>query len=153
MGSAIRLKKLESELLQRAAAKMLLSPELKKAERTALEDAIRKIGEGLLPKPPKVKTGLSCQAAVACFRGVLGDRLVLPPTPGNGYWAQMSRGLETGGFTSEHCQQIAAVAAVKWTGKIKAESLVRQGAVLLSEYTEAEDAHQIDDGDDSWRML
>lgn len=127
---------------------------MKKLEARAMESAIAKIKSSAEPRLPKPKTSISCEAAIGCFRGVLGARLVVPPTPGSGFWAQLQRGLSLGGFTPEQCERIAAVAAIKWAGKIKVESLVRQGAVLLSEEDGLTDEQTDKAGEDeSWRFL
>lgn len=81
-------------------------------------------------KKPK---GLAVGAAIEAFRGVLGDRLVLPPNPGPGWYAPLARRLSDMGVTTADCRRAASVAGERWRGYIKAESIIRQCDVLLSE--------------------
>lgn len=127
---------------------------LTKAERTVLREALedwtsvvltevatkdKKIVEGILTKLDlselglkKKSTGLAVPKAVEAFRGVLGARLIVPPTPGPSWWAQMSRKLADYGLTEGDCRTVAKVAAAQWQGPIRAESLIRQADRLLS---------------------
>jgi hypothetical protein len=105
-------------------------PEPTKSSKVALA-ALAKLDASEKPVE-KVSSGVSCAVAIEAFRKVLGPRLVVPPNPGAPYWVTMTRGLQSGGYTAEQCRRIAEVAAVEWQGRIKAESLVRQGAELLT---------------------
>jgi predicted NBD/HSP70 family sugar kinase len=86
----------------------------------------------------KKPAGIGVAAAIDAFRGVLGPRLVLPPRPGPSWFAPLARRLGDMGVTVDDCKRAAEVAAERWRGAIKAESIIRQCDVLLSaEVTES----------------
>ncbi len=77
---------------------------------------------------------LSVKAAIESFRGVLGGRLVLPAgNPGAGWFSQMQKRINSSGLTVPLCLEAARLAGLEWKGPIKAESIIRQADVLLSE--------------------
>lgn len=82
-------------------------------------------------KRPK---GLAVGAAIEAFRGVLGNRLVLPPNPGPSWYAPLARRLADMGVTADDCKKAAEVAEERWRGAIKAESIIRQCDTLLSAF-------------------
>ncbi len=87
-----------------------------------------------LAPPKKPSVSISVNGAIEIFRGVLGKRLVLPAgNPGAGWFAPLQKRLNDSGLTKEHCEAAAKVAAVMWKGPIKAESIIRQCDVLLSD--------------------
>jgi len=83
---------------------------------------------------PKSTGGLSVGAAIEAFREVLGARLVVPPNPSAGWYAQLGKKLADSGISRQECVAVAKQAEATWrTGSIKAESLIRQCDVLLAE--------------------
>mgnify|MGYP001577741393 CR=1 FL=1 len=87
---------------------------------------------------PRKTSVLSVTAAIEAFRGVLGKRLVVPAgNPGAGWYAQLQNRINSSGLTPELCRTAAEMAAVMWKGPIKAESVIRQADVLLSDAAEA----------------
>lgn len=85
-------------------------------------------------RPRKPKPSISVNAAVTAFRGVLGNRLVMPAgNPGPGWWSQLQSRLNASGMTEALCTEAARAAGSAWRGPIKAESIIRQADVLLSE--------------------
>lgn len=83
---------------------------------------------------PKAASGLAVGEAITAFREVLGNRLVVPPSPSAGWYAQLGRELANTGITRLQCTQIAKTADATWRMKfIKAESLIRQAQLLLAE--------------------
>lgn len=85
-------------------------------------------------RPRKSKPALSVVAAIECFRGVLGKRLVVPAgNPGPSFWAPLQNRINASGLTPDHCTEAARAAGFAWKGPIKAESIIRQADVLLSE--------------------
>ena len=82
---------------------------------------------------PVKRAGISVAAALEAFRQAEGSRIVVPPTPGPGWYAQLQKRLTDTGITAADCATIAKVAAAKWHGYIKAESLIRQAEALLQE--------------------
>lgn len=85
---------------------------------------------------PKTKrgAGLKVADAVEIFRGVLGRRLVLPAgQPGPVWYIQLQNRINASGLTKEHLEAAAKVAAAQWRGPVKAESIIRQCDVLLSD--------------------
>lgn len=84
-----------------------------------------------LDKSEKPKTeGLGVKEAVGAFQGVLGDRLILPM---GAVWGMMQNRIKALGLTVEQCSAIASAAGTQWSGRIKAESLVRQAEKLLTD--------------------
>lgn len=75
---------------------------------------------------------LTVNAAINAFRGVLRDRLIVPPYSAVGVLAAMKRRIVALGLTEETCAQVARAAAEQWRGPIRAESLVRQADALLA---------------------
>jgi hypothetical protein len=131
MARGIRFRKPERELIGYAVT-------CYRNESVAIDSTKFRLCNAVLEKlaaseaPPPKPSGVSCSTAIDAFRSVLGPRLVVPPNPGAVYWVTMTRKLQALGVTREQCVQIATVAAEEWQGKIKAESLVNQGAVLLA---------------------
>lgn len=104
---------------------------------TALTDKERKLVTAVVRKletaeMPVKSSGLPLAEALAAFREVLGSRLVTPPSGAAGVYAQMTKRLHALGLSRMDCVTIAKAAGVEWQGRIKAESLLRQGDVLLS---------------------
>lgn len=137
---------------------MAIALRLTKPERTILAELLTvKLEEGGKPGPLKLYASIAdkleasellsskkssgaafpVKDAIEAFRSVLGDRLVVPPNPGKLFYILMSKGLGFLGADAETCKEIAQQAAVEWSGRIRAESLVRQGAVLLTSAAEA----------------
>lgn len=137
MARAVRFTKPEREILLYAIDELVTLPAGKgaNAKRKALDSAKTKIeASELLSSKREGGAPLSVGKAIDAFREVLGDRLVVPPTPGKLFWITMSRGLGVLGADEEQCRRIATVGGDQWQGHIKAESLVRQGAVLLNQW-------------------
>lgn len=130
MARGVRFTKLEREVIRLGLFAATLG---KAAEQRAAESVREKLRLMEAPPPLKEAAGLGFAAAEAAFRAELGVRLVVPPNPPGSWYAIQSRAIKMLGVTAEDCATIAATAALKWTGRIKIESLVRQGAVLLSE--------------------
>lgn len=128
---AIRLTKLERAALLHALDECVTCPKpLKPAH---FDSAAKKLREEDAPKKTK---GMSVGAAIEAFRGVLGRRLVLPPNPSVGWYAQMGNRLAALGMTPELCRTAAETAARNWMGNIKAESIIRQADTLLHDSEE-----------------
>lgn len=135
MATAIRFTKPEREWLREWVTANL------EAESQAIHVRGIKLGQSVLDKlieseRPKESrgAGLAVTDALDAFKSALGDRLVVPPTPGKPWWAMMGNGLKKYGLTRQQCVTIAKTAGAKWrSGFIKAESLVRQATVLLAE--------------------
>ena len=87
-------------------------------------------------KPKKKGGGLTVSQAVETLQGVLPKRLVLPaswPNPGGQWFAQLQNRINASGLTAAHIKAAGQVAAAQWKGPIKAESIIRQTDVLLSD--------------------
>lgn len=129
MAITIRLSKPETALLNRALS--AFEPQDSKENKT-YESILTKIQVAELGKPTR-GAGLAVPVALDAFKEALGNRLVVPPTPGASWWAMMGAGIKRYGLSRQQCVTIAKTAGAKWRGFIKAESLVRQATVLLAE--------------------
>ena len=128
MAAGIRFTKAERELIRN-----LLQWHEGKAARTelqAVKTAMEKLDRSELAMP-KGAGGLSVNDAIAAFREVLGNRLVVLSSYGAGWYAQIGNRLKLLGLTRDDCIRVAKSAAAEWQGPIKAESLVRQAEYLL----------------------
>lgn len=96
-----------------------------------LRDAIKAKLE-LAEMPVNKPAGLKVADAISAFRGVLGRRLVEPPSAAYGVMGYMKQRIAALGLTVRDCETIAKVAAAEWRGAVKAESLVRQADRLLA---------------------
>ncbi len=80
------------------------------------------------------RTGITVGAALDAFKGVLGPRLLVPPSSAAGVFGQMAQRLKALGLTAADCVAVAKSANERWPrGAIRAESLVRQADSLLAE--------------------
>ena len=127
---AVTFTKLEREALKWAGEVLPGLCEDSKQLR-GLQSAVEKVEASEFPskKPP---TEFSVTAAINAFRGVLRDRLIVPPYSAVGVLAAMKRRIVALGLTEESCTQVARAAAEQWRGPIRAESLVRQADALLA---------------------
>lgn len=123
MASAIRLTKAERDLIRR---RLVVETEKEAATR---ETILEKLTRSELP--PVKKRGISLTDAIAAVRGVLGSRLVLPPTITAGWAAAQTNRLNQLGMTLDLCRLVAEEAGRQWRGPIKMESVVRQADRLL----------------------
>lgn len=130
MAAAIRFTKAEIAAIKHAFDECVTCP--KGVPRSAFDSALAKIEASERPKETR-GAGLAVTDALDAFKSALGDRLVVPPTPGKPWWAMMGNGLKKYGLSRQQCATVAKVAGAKWRGFIKAESLVRQASVLLAE--------------------
>lgn len=97
-----------------------------------MESARAKIEDSEKAAPHR-ETGLAIGKAIEAFTVELGARLVLPPSPPGSWYAIQTRKLASMGVTVDDCRSIAKQAGSQWKGKIKVESLINQGAVLLDD--------------------
>ncbi len=89
----------------------------------------------LAPKKKK-GSGISVAKAVEVLRGVLGKRLVLPaswPNAGPLWFIPLQNRINASGLTAAHIEAAGKVAAAQWRGGVKAESIIRQTDMLLSD--------------------
>lgn len=128
MASGIRFTKSERAAIRHAFDECVTLP--KSLKREAFDSVLAKLEESERPKDSR-GAGLAVTVALDAFKAVLGDRLVVPPTPGAPWWAQMGKGLKKFGLSKQQCTTIAKTAAAEWRGPIKALSLVNQADVLL----------------------
>jgi hypothetical protein len=99
----------------------------------AAQSVIDKLEKSTKPKPAKA-TGLSATVAVEAFKDVLGSRLLAPLPNAQGVWMGIGRRLAALGVSRMDCVAMAKSAAVLWPkGRIKAESIVRNAELLLSD--------------------
>lgn len=89
--------------------------------------------------PVKKSAGISVMEVIGIFRGVLGNRLIAPPFTAVGVLAQMKNRIAALGLTEALCKQAAEEAGRRWTGPIRAESIVRQADALLAPYFPSRD--------------
>lgn len=82
------------------------------------------------------KRGISVAAAVEVIKLALGPRTVLPPNPTAAWFAPLSHRLAALGVTVDDVRRAAEAAGRRWNGLIKAESVIRQCDVLLSDAPE-----------------
>lgn len=98
-----------------------------------------KLAESVLSKlelaemPVARGTYLTVDDAIEAFSEVLGARLLAPEKKAVGVRSQMKSRIQALGLTRADCTTVAKVAAAKWQGVIRAESLVRQADRLMAE--------------------
>lgn len=134
MAKGVRFPKAEREVIRWGLKLVEEQTNATKGQLKAASAAVDRMDAAeLLTSKRSGGAALSAGKAIDAFREVLGNRLIVPPTPGKLFWITMSRGLGTLGADEDACRKIATIAGERWTGRIKAESLVRQGAALLTE--------------------
>jgi hypothetical protein len=106
----------------------LLEDHFGAVNRRAIASVRTKLEASELP----VRRGLPVARAIEAFRGVLGGRLIEPPSSASGVFAAMQKRLTALGLTIDNCAEVARAAGGAWTGAIKAESIIRQADRLLS---------------------
>lgn len=141
MSAPIKLTKLEREVALQVLGSDLdwfdgETPAMRNKKVKALQSAVAKI-EASEFTVKKSKSPLAVGAAIDAIRGVLGNRLLLPPGyPGGvapAWWAMMSRKLLFAGATVESVTLAATNAAKEWAGQIKAQSIFNQLEALCQE--------------------
>ncbi len=87
---------------------------------------VDKLEKSELVKKRRPEPGLGWRAAYEAMKGVLGPRLVLPPSVTGEWIGRMSSRIRVLGLTEEHCRTVAHNVS-GWRGVIAFERLV-QGA-------------------------
>lgn len=123
-------------------------PTLDKAERALIRDYLatdtaggpvrERVRKGLADKldqldNPVKRVGITAGQLLDEFRVILGARLVLPPSSAVGVYAQIARRAEQLGLSIAQWRAVAREAGARWRGPIRAESIVRQADVLMSD--------------------
>jgi hypothetical protein len=124
----LRLVKVEREVVRMALAEW--NP-LKQAWVNAKESTLDKLDRSeLIRGKGRPSTATPIRDVMRVFSGVLGRRLIPPPSSGRQIWAQMQRRVDALGVDLEGCRELAEEAGRRWQGSIKAESIVRQAERL-----------------------
>ena len=131
MAKGTRFTKSERELI-RLGVLGLPSQGMRVAQLRARDSVIAKLDASEEPVAPKEKA-FTLREAIEAFQSVLGQRLTTPPNPPVSWYIIQQRRLNMLGIGAPECCVIAAEAGQQWTGRIKAESLVNQGASLLAD--------------------
>ena len=128
--AGVRLTKGQREVVLRALD-IFRSADLKAQEKRDLAEAVKRIEMAELAGPKKKAPGIGWQAAADAMVGVLGKRLVLPPSPTAEWCGRMSAKLRDWGLTVEDCVTIATNAKGWRTPSMSFETLVYKALSLL----------------------